>query len=296
MEKKRLIYTLKDYFNDKYNDTVYKITLDAGFSCPNRDGTKSTGGCIYCDSNGSGNGMYKDGYTIEEQIKNNKIFLNKRYKVNKFYIYFQAFTNTHAEVDKLKKIYDRAIKFDQGDILGIIIGTRPDCIDKEKLDLISSYSSDYEVWIEYGLQTVHKKTLDYINRQHTVEDYLKAVELTKSYPLKMTTHMIVGLPYETHDQIMETAGFIIKNGQIDALKIHSFYIPRGSRLEEIYKNDPFPLMTLDENINTIVDIIEIVPENLILAPESDLVKKENINTALKPIKLAGMFRGRFLIF
>lgn len=270
------MFTLKDYFTSKYKAKVYKITIDAGFTCPNRDGTKGEGGCIYCDPHGSGNAQFSKGLSIEEQVNRNKEFLKKRYKAEKFFLYFQAFTNTYASVDKLKKIYERGISSCGDDLLGIIIGTRPDCIDKKKLKLISSYSTKYEVWIEYGLQSIHQKTLDFINRKHNVDDYIKAVILTKKYPIKITTHIIIGLPYETHDQIMETARFIIKHNKIDSIKIHSLYIPKNSGLEKLYKKKKFNLMTMEEYVQTTVDILKILPEDMIIARITGEIDKSQL--------------------
>ncbi len=271
-----LMYTLKNYFQSKFNISVYKITIDAGFTCPNRDGTKSTGGCIYCDPYGSGNGQFSKCISIEEQVENNKRFLKKRYNAEKYFLYFQAFTNTYAPVEKLKEIYDKGIAGGKDDILGIIIGTRPDCIDEEKLKLIASYYPEYEVWIEYGLQSIHQKTLDFINRQHSVDDYLKAVELTRKYPVKIATHIIAGLPYETRDHIMETVRFLVKHNKIDALKIHSLYIPKGSGLEKLYHQKKFDLMAMQEYIQTVVDILEIMPENMIIARLTGEIDKHHL--------------------
>lgn len=263
--KLKKIYTLKDYFHNKYNTKVYKITIDAGFTCPNRDGAKAEGGCVYCNSRGSGTGMSKQGYSIEKQVHKNRAFLKKRYNVDKFYLYYQSFSNTYASVDHLKKVYDEGLQAGGDSILGLIIGTRPDCIDEEKLELLSSYSNNYDVWLEYGLQTIHKKTLDFINRHHSIDDYKKAINMAKKYPLKITSHIIVGLPYETYEQIMETVQFVLDQNHLHALKIHSLYIPRDSRLAEIYEKENFPLMSFNEYVNTVVDIIKILPDDIILA-------------------------------
>ena len=252
------------------------MTIDAGFTCPNRDGTKGKGGCIYCDPFGSGNAQFGKGISIEEQVNQNRVFLKKRYNAERFFLYFQAFSNTYAPVCELKEIYDKGISAGQDDILGIIIGTRPDCINEKKLELIASYHPAYEVWIEYGLQSIHQKTLDFINRQHTVDDYAKAVELTKKYLIKITAHIIVGLPYETHDQIMETARFLTEHDKIDALKIHSLYIPEGSGLENLYHQKKFRMMTMQEYIQTVVDILEILPENMIIARLTGEIDKHHL--------------------
>ncbi len=271
-----LYYTLSKYLKERFNTRVYKITLDAGFTCPTRDGTKGYGGCVYCDADGSGNGAFRKKISLKEQIENGRKFLKKRYKADKFFLYFQAFTNTYAPVEKLKSIYDEAIKYDDGDIVGIIIGTRPDAIDETKLKLISEYSKKYEVWIEYGLQSIHQKSLQFIKRGHTVDDYVNAVKITRKFPIKITTHIIVGLPTETKDEMIETAKFVGDNNYSDAIKIHSLYIPKNSLLARIYKNEKFRLLDMDEYAKVVADIIEIFPKYMIIARLTGETKKEDL--------------------
>lgn len=300
------MYTLKDYFQKKYNTKVYKISIDAGFTCPNRDGTKATGGCIYCTPRGSGTGLLKKGLSIKEQIKINREFLKKRYNAKKFFYYFQAYSNTYGPVQKLKDIYDQALSVKSDDVIGLIIGTRPDCIDKEKLKLISSYHPQYEVWIEYGLQSIHEKSLKYINRQHTLNDYVKAIQLTKKFPLKITTHIIVGLPGESYEDILSTVKFVIKLNHIDSIKIHSLYIPKNTKLEKIYQKKKIKLMSMEEYIQTACDILEILPDNLIIsritgeidkyklaAPEWALKKQKVISAINSEMKKRNSFQGKY---
>lgn len=305
MVKKRLYYPLSQYLKERFNAKVYKITIDAGFTCPTRDGTKGEGGCIYCDAYGSGNRLYPQ-KSIEEQIESGRKFLVKRYKSEKFFVYFQAFTNTYAPADKLKKIYDKVRENDKGDIVGIIIGTRPDCIDREKLELISTYTDKYEVWVEYGLQSIHTKSLEFIGRGHTVEDYIKAVKLTRKFPLKITTHIIVGLPTETPDEMLETAKFVASSNFSDAIKIHSLYIPKSSRLAIIYEKEKFRLLLLDEYAEIVANILEILPENMVIArltgetykdeliaPEWVLKKQMVIYKILEILKQRNSYQGKY---
>ncbi len=272
---KKIYYSLKDYYNEKFNTKVYKITIDAGFTCPNRDGTKGYGGCIYCDAAGSGNGAFKKHISIKEQVLLGKQFLKKRYKAEKFFLYYQAYTNTYANISVLKNKYDNGIKYDDNDIVGLIIGTRPDCIDAEKLDLISSYTDKYEVWMEYGLQSIHQKSLDFINRKHSLDDYIKAVELTKKYPVKITTHIILGLPTESKDEMMETVKFVAKS-KSDAVKIHSLYIAKNSGLAKIYMDRPFKLLNEKEYIELLSDAVENLPPDMIIARLTGETNKENL--------------------
>lgn len=303
---KRLYYSFNDYVKDKFKARVYKITIDAGFTCPTRDGTKGTTGCIYCDKYGSGNRLANK--TIKEQIETGKLNLIKRYKAEKFFIYFQAFTNTYAPVEKLRQIYNEALKYDNNDFVGIIIGTRPDCIDEKKLELISSYTDKYEVWIEYGLQSIHKKSLEFIRRGHTLEDYIKAVELTKKFPIKITTHIIIGLPVETKDEMFETAKFLASKNYTDGLKIHSFYIPKTSYIAKIYEKEKFKLLTSDEYCEIVADILEILPPEIIImrltgetdsenlvAPEWVLNKQKIIQKIISKLKERNSFQGKKFI-
>lgn len=161
----------------KFGAKVYKITLDAGFSCPNRDGTISTGGCIFCDDGGSFSYSHSNRLSIEDQVKAGIVTMQTRFKAEKFMSYFQAFSNTYKPVQELEQIYNSALNNE--DIVGISIGTRPDCVDDEKLDLIASYKKDYYTWIEYGLQSIHNKTLKRINRGHDYDCFLRAYEKTK---------------------------------------------------------------------------------------------------------------------
>ncbi len=306
MVKKRLYYPLSEYLKQRFNTKVYKITIDAGFTCPTRDGTKGWGGCIYCDAYGSGNRLFKQGKSIKEQIESAREILLRKYKTEKFFLYFQAFTNTYAPVNKLKEIYNTALKCNKGDIVGIIIGTRPDCINREKLELISSYTKKYEVWIEYGLQSIHQKSLNFIERGHSVDDYVNAIRLTRQFPLKITTHIIVGLPTETKAEMLQTARFVASPGFSDAIKIHSLYIPKSSKLAQLYEKEKFSLLTLDEYVEIVADILEILPENMIIsrltgetdrenlvAPEWVLNKQLVIQKILNTLKKRNSYQGKF---
>lgn len=188
-------YQFSEYLKNKFGKKVYKITLDAGFSCPNRDGTISSGGCIFCDDGGSFSRAHSNALSIEKQVEQGIHNLSTRFKAQKFMSYFQAYSNTYKPVDELKKIYDASLC--SSDVVGISIGTRPDCVDEQKLDLIASYTEKYETWIEYGLQSMHDKTLKFINRGHDYQTFVKAFEQTKKRNIKTGVHVILGLPGET---------------------------------------------------------------------------------------------------
>ena len=181
-------YPFSSYLKEKFNEKVYKITLDAGFTCPNRDGSISTLGCVFCDDGGSFSKAHSRLLSISQQIETGIKSQHERFGANKFMAYFQAFSNTYKPVNELETIYKQALSNPQ--IVGISIGTRPDCIDEQKLDLISSFTSNYETWIEYGLQTIHDKSLKWMNRGHDYSTFEKAYFATKERGIKVCAHVI----------------------------------------------------------------------------------------------------------
>src|SRR3989338_4493436 len=250
-----------DYLKSKYGCKVYRIAVDACFSCPNRDGTKGTGGCIYCNANGSRASYVKAKDSVRKQVETRMKFLKETKSAKKFIVYFQAFTNTYAPVDKLKEIYDEVLGFE--DIVGISIGTRPDAVDSEKLALIASYKDSYDVWLEYGLQSVHDRTLRLINRGHTFADFIKAVNLTKKFGILVCAHVILGLPGETKKDVTETAKKLSEL-KIDGIKIHLLHVLKGSTLEELYKKGELKLLEQDEYVDLVCAFLENLPADIIV--------------------------------
>ncbi|MFA5255326.1 MAG: TIGR01212 family radical SAM protein [Candidatus Omnitrophota bacterium] len=228
-----------DYLRQKYGCKVHRIALDAGFSCPNF----KNGGCTYCNSKGSRASYADPALSIQKQLEMRIRYLKETKNAKKFIAYFQAHTNTYAAVDKLKTAYDQVAGFD--DIVGISIGTRPDAIDREKLKLIASYKERYEVWLEYGLQSAHDKTLKSINRGHTFNDFLNAVKLTGEFDIPICVHVILGLPGETKEDMMATA-MKLAELNIKGIKIHLLHILKGSKLEELYRKGDIILLKEDE--------------------------------------------------
>lgn len=238
----RLYYKFSTYLKDRFGCRVYKIPVDAGFTCPNIDGTLSRNGCIYCDNYSFSPPVRMKGYSIRQQIEEGINFGRVRYGAEKFIVYFQPYTNTYGTVDSLRESYDIVKKFP--DVVGISIGTRPDCIDEEKLSLIQGYTKHYDVWIEYGLQSIHNKTLKLINRNHTYEDFLEAIELTKDRGIKICAHVIIGLPGETEEEILQTAE-ACRQLRLDGIKIHPLYIVRGTVMERMFLKNEYKPITLD---------------------------------------------------
>ena len=242
---------------DKFGAKVYKITLDAGFSCPNRDGTISSGGCIFCDEGGSFSQAHSNLLSIEQQVQEGIKNLTTRFKAEKFMSYFQAYSNTYKPVKELEKIYNSALKEDK--IIGLSIGTRPDCVDDEKLSLIAGYKDDYYTWVEYGLQSVHDKTLKKINRGHDFDCFLRAYEKTKEKGINVCVHVIFGL-WEDHDEIMQTAQKLAQL-QVDGVKIHMLCALENTRLAEMYRHGEIDFMSEDEYVSMVCDFLEYLPPN-----------------------------------
>lgn len=244
------------HLKNKFGVKVYKVTLDAGFSCPNRDGLISDTGCIFCDESGSFSQAHSNLLSIEEQLKTGIETLSKRFKAKKFMSYFQAYSNTYKPVDELEKIYTSALN--HPDVVGLSIGTRPDCIDREKLKLISEFKDDYYTWIEYGLQSIHDKTLKLINRGHDFECFLKAYELTKKYGINVCAHVILGLPGETREDMLQTSQKLAEL-KVDGVKIHMLCALKGTELSQMYEAGKISLLSEDDYIQTVCDFLEILP-------------------------------------
>ncbi len=243
------------FLKQKFGVKVYKITLDAGFSCPNRDGTIANCGCIFCDDGGSFSQAHSNRLSIEEQVQVGAETLKNRFKAQKFMSYFQAFSNTYKPVKELEKIYKASLT--HPDIVGLSIGTRPDCIDEEKLKLISSFTPDYYTWIEYGLQSVHDKTLLKINRGHDYKCFLDAYEKTKNAGVNICLHVILNL-FETYEEMMETAKTIAKL-EPEGVKIHMLCALEGTKLADMYNKGEINFMSEDEYVSTVCDFLEYLP-------------------------------------
>lgn len=261
-----------DYLRAKYGCKVYRIAIDAHFTCPNRDGTKGIGGCVYCNSDGSRAAYIDPKDPVKEQLHKRITYLKKTKGAKKFIAYFQAFTNTYAPVDRLKKTYDGVLGFD--DIVGISIGTRPDAIDREKLGLISSYKNRYEVWIEYGLQSSHDKTLKLINRGHTFADFLNALELTKEFGIPVSVHVILGLPGETKEDMLQTAKKLSEL-KIDGIKIHLLHILKGSELEKWHNEGRIKILEQDEYVELACAFLNNLSPDIIIQRLTGEGRKED---------------------
>lgn len=240
----------------KFGVKVYKVTLDAGFSCPNRDGNISKGGCIFCDDGGSFSQAHSNTLSVEQQLITGIETLSARFKAKKFMSYFQAYSNTYKPVGELEKIYKSALN--HPDVVGLSIGTRPDCVDKDKIKLISEFQEDYYTWIEYGLQSVHDKSLKTINRGHDFDCFLKAYELSKEFDLNVCAHVILGLPGESREDMLETAQKLAEL-KIDGVKIHMLCALNNTELARQYEEGKIEFMSEEDYVQIVCDFLEILP-------------------------------------
>jgi len=290
------------YLKDLYGQRVQKITVDAGLTCPNRDGFLSRKGCIYCNNRGSGSGAFFKGQSIEEQIDRGRQAMIRKYHAKLFLAYFQSYTNTYTSCANMKIMFDKALSYD--DMVGMAIGTRPDCIDKEKIDLIESYAENYLVWLEYGLQSAHDKTLDLINRGHDFQSFKDAVKLTQNKKINICAHIILGLPGENREMMLETARQISILG-IDGVKIHLLYVIKGTYLEKMWKKGEYTCMEQQEYVETICEFIELLPENIIIqritgdpnkdelaAPQWSIRRNETFQMIQQRFEKKGMYQGK----
>ncbi len=255
-------YSFNRYLRDKFGQRVHRISLDAGFSCPNTDGTISNQGCIFCNNKAFSYFSRLSSLSLEEQVIQAKEYARERFKVKKFIAYFQSNSNTYGALDLLKKQYDVVRKFD--DIAGIAISTRPDCIDEEKLSLIEDFAKDYEVYIEYGLQTIHDKTLKLINRGHTFADFQRAVELTSDRNnINIGAHVILGLPGESKQDMLATARSLAKM-PLWGVKFHVLHVVKDTLLADMYEETNLKLLSLDEYADILVSFLELLPKNQVI--------------------------------
>jgi len=252
---------LNSYLRGLFGCRVQKITLDAGLSCPNRDGTIAFDGCIYCNARGSGTGAYGRGLSITAQLEAGKSAMARRYRARKFIAYFQSFSNTHAPLERLKAIYDEALAVD--DVVGLFIGTRPDCVSEPVLDLLQSYSRRYLIWAEYGLQSARDATLARIRRGHDLACFQDAVAATRSRNIAVCAHVILGLPGENRADICFTAEILAAAG-VDGVKIHSLYVVKGTALAGQLGAGAYRCLGQSEYADLVVDVLERLPARVII--------------------------------
>ncbi len=249
------------YMKKQFGTTVYKVNIDAGFTCPNRDGSLGFGGCIYCNNDSFRPSSCKPAIPVKEQITNGIAYLGRRYGASKFLAYFQPYSNTYAPVEELELFYKEALA--EPAVIGLAIGTRPDCIDSEKLALLESLGKKHFILVEYGLQSIYDKTLRFINRGHDYKTFLDAVSLTRSKGISVGAHLIVGFPTETREEMLNMADEI-SGLHLDFLKIHQLQVVKDTPLAQMYKENPFHTFEYEEYLGFIVDFIERLSPDIVL--------------------------------
>jgi uncharacterized protein len=254
-------YDLKSFWRNKFACRVYKLQIDAGFTCPNRDGTVSTGGCIYCDGRGSRLRQAGPLPSVAEQVRAGKVHYRERRQATKFIAYFQTFTNTYGPCEKLKALYDEALA--EEDVIGLSVGTRPDCVSDEVIQLLEGYAGERHVWLEFGLQSAREETLRFLNRGHGLASFTDAVRRTAGRGINICVHIIVGLPGETHADMLKTAEFLASL-PIQGVKIHSLLVLEGTALGKLYGEGGIALMGHEEYVACVCDIIEVLPPEMVI--------------------------------
>jgi len=295
-----------EYFKKQFGERIQKISVDAGFTCPNRDGTLAYGGCTYCDNDAFNPSYCLPDKSVTQQISEGIEFHAKRYRrANKFLVYFQAYSNTYASIDHLKKLYSEALSYPG--IIGLVIGSRPDCIDDEKLNYFRELSERYYIIIEYGIESCYNKTLETINRQHTFEQSVDAIQRTAAAGIKTGAHIIFGLPDETREQMLNEAE-ILSSLPINNIKFHQLQIVKNTPIEKAFKKNPerFKLFGLDEYIEFIIKFIERMnpefiierftgemPPRFISVPNWGLIRNDQVNRLIeKELEEKNTWQGR----
>jgi radical SAM protein (TIGR01212 family) len=288
---------LKQTFGEK----VYKISLDGGMTCPNRDGTCGDRGCIFCSGGGSGEFSADRGLSVTEQIAQAKRRIQAKTDCRKFIAYFQPFTNTYAPVERLRELFYEAIK--PSDVVALSIATRPDCLGDDVIGLLGELNRIKPVWVELGLQTVHEKTAEYIRRGYRLSVYDKAVERLKAIGVEVITHIILGLPGETREMMLRSVKYAGQRS--DGIKLQLLHVLKGTDLFDDYERGLFEVMSMGEYVDLICDCIEALPRNVVVhrltgdgdkkllaAPLSSADKKRVLNTLNKRLIERYVVQGR----
>lgn len=295
-------HTLNYFLREKFNCKVYKISLDAGFSCPNRDGKINTGGCIFCSERGSGDYAGNSELSIHNQFENVKSIMAKKWKEGKYIAYFQAYTNTYATLEVLRQKYEEAIK--EENVVALAIATRPDCLPSEVLDLLEELNKKIYVWIELGLQTTNEGTALTINRGYSLGVFESALDNLRNRGIDVVCHVIFGLPGESHDDMLSTVKYLSKK-DIQGIKFHLLHLIKNTPMVELYNMGGLKFMEQEEYVELICKAITILPSDIVIhrltgdAPRSLLIgplwslkKWEILNSIDSLLKSKNLYQGR----
>lgn len=254
-------YSLNQYLKDTFGCKVYKIALDGGFTCPNRDGTLGTKGCIFCSGKGSGDFAESRKLSITEQIEYGKKRIEGKIKKGKYIAYFQAFTNTYAPIERLRMLYEEAVV--HPDIVVLSIATRPDCLSDEVIKLLCEINKVKPVWVELGLQTIHEKTAKYIRRGYPLSVYDDAVRRLKQTDITVITHVILGLPGEAREEMLKTVSYVGKS-KADGIKLQLLHVIKDTELEKEYLAGKFDVLSMEEYVELVADCIARLPKDMVM--------------------------------
>ena len=254
-------HTWNYYLRSNFGEKVFKVSINAGFSCPNIDGTITYGGCTYCSKEGSGDFAGNPNDNLIKQFEDIKQMMHKKWHSAKYIGYFQAFTNTHAPVNILKEKYETILNLE--DVIGLSISTRPDCLPDDVVEYLAKLNKKTNLWVELGLQTIHDKTSKVINRGHDYDTFLEGVEKLKKHNIKTVVHIINGLPGEDYNMMMETAKAVSELG-VHGIKIHLLHVLKNTPMEKMLEKEMFTLMEKDEYVNLVCDQLEILPPEMVV--------------------------------
>ena len=301
-ESGKRYYSLDQYLKEQFGEKVYRISLNGGMTCPNRDGTKGDRGCIFCSRGGSGDFAGDAGASVTEQIETGKKRLRSKTRCRYFIAYFQAYTNTYAPVSRLRSLFTEAVR--HPDIVLLSIATRPDCLSEEILDLLSELNRIKPVWVEFGLQTIHERTAQFIRREFSLDCYEAGVRQLQNRGVPVISHMILGLPGETREDMLQTVTYLA-HSPIQGVKLQLLHILKDTDLADFYRTHPFPLPELEEYCNLIADCLERLPSDLVIhrltgdgprklliAPLWSTDKKRVLNTIQKRLKERNTWQGK----
>lgn len=303
MSQKRY-YSLNRYLKETFGEKVYRISLNAGCTCPNRDGTKGTRGCIFCSQGGSGDFAGNAAASITDQLENGMAKLASKTNCRKYIAYFQAYTNTYAPVSYLRPLFQEAIS--HPDVVALSIATRPDCISDEIVELLDELARFKPVWIEFGLQTIHERTAAFIRREFSLSCYEDAVQILNDHNIPVISHIILGLPEETKEDILQTLDYIA-HSPVQGVKLQLLHILEHTDLADYYREHPFSIFSMEEYCDLVVDCIERLPDSMVIhritgdGPKSILIapkwsgdKKRVLNTIQKRFRERDTWQGKYI--
>lgn len=287
---------------DMYGLPVYKVNVDAGFTCPNRDGSVSTGGCIYCNNDSFRPSACNSAASVRDQIEKGMPYLRRRYGAEKFIVYFQPFTNTYASVSVLERLYRDAL--DHPGVIGLAIGTRPDCVDREKIALLEDLAKSNFILVEYGLQSVYDRTLHFINRGHDFACFKDAVQMTSGRGIRIGAHLILGFPTETRQEMLAMAD-VLSALPIGFLKLHQLQVIKDTALADRYREKPIPTFEYREYIRLVADFLERIspdiviqrlfataPDDILIAPIWNKTRSQFLNDLDEFMEQNNIHQGR----